>query len=209
MAGVWLVDGQIVQSRGGVDLDESPRGTIFEVQFAGENGGRRVSSWDAVTSLVEISMRERRREERIVPSEELFGRVRATVPARILDISHTGVQVEVSTALRPTVECDFSLPDGKDMLRLRARVRRCRAASFAERSPDSQLMVYRAGLEFLSLSPRQREVLERLVAQGAAGEVSAPPAPAGGSEASEAPRQRGSVWDQAYLRLRSRFLGEN
>lgn len=153
-------------------------------------------------------MKERRREERIVPSEELFGRVRATVPARILDISPTGVQVEVSTALRPTVECDFSLPDGKDMMRVRARVRRCRAASLAERSPDSQLMVYRAGLEFLALSPRQREVLERLVAQGAAGEPPAPPIPAEAPEEPAPPRQRGSVWDQAYLRLRSKFLGE-
>lgn len=147
-------------------------------------------------------MNERRRSERIIPNNELFGRVRATVPARILDISAAGVQVEIPTALRPSVECDFSIPDGTGLMRLRARVRRCRAASLAEMNSDGRQMVYRAGLEFDCLTQEQTAVLDRFVhdAQNEMA-VAASPAPQ--------PMKPRGMLDQAYLRLRSRFLGED
>ena len=73
-------------------------------------------------------MMERRRSQRIPVPEDRFGRVKATVPARIVDISRHGVQLEVPAALRPAVECDLTLPAGAGDVRIRARVQRCRAA---------------------------------------------------------------------------------
>jgi hypothetical protein len=105
---------------------------------------------------------ERRRSERVPVPGDRFGRVKATVPARIVDISRHGVQLEVPAALRPAVECDLALPvDGGDV-RIRARVQRCRAMGFAGNGNERKL-VYRAGLEFVSVADGDREALYGLV----------------------------------------------
>ena len=105
---------------------------------------------------------ERRRSQRVPVSGDRFGRVKATVPARIVDISRHGVQLEVPAALRPAVECDLTLPVDHQDLRIRARVQRCRAMGFAGDDHDRKL-VYRAGLEFVSVAQGDREALFRLV----------------------------------------------
>ncbi|MCG6964041.1 MAG: PilZ domain-containing protein [Acidobacteria bacterium] len=106
-------------------------------------------------------MNDRRRSERLKVGEDMFGRVKATVPARILDLSRHGIQVEIPSALRPAVECDISVPTAEGDLRLRARVRRCRAASMSSREGDERHLVFRAGLEFVEVSPRAIRALEQ------------------------------------------------
>lgn len=91
----------------------------------------------------------------------MFGRVKATVPARILDLSRHGIQVEIPSALRPAVECDISVPTAEGDLRLRAKVRRCRAASMSAREGDERHLVFRAGLEFVEVSPHAIRALEQ------------------------------------------------
>jgi hypothetical protein len=105
-------------------------------------------------------MKERRRSKRLVPDNDVVGRVKASVPARILDISAHGVFVEIPSALRPAVECDLSVPSTEGDLRLRARVHRCRARSAAPGAQDGPNLVYRAGLEFVRLSDREARALE-------------------------------------------------
>jgi len=119
-------------------------------------------------------MMERRRSQRIPVPEDRFGRVKATVPARIVDISRHGVQLEVPAALRPAVECDLTLPAGAGDVRIRARVQRCRAMGLSGSGGERKL-VYRAGLEFVSIAESDRNALLDLVDQLAAG--SEPPAP--------------------------------
>jgi len=109
-----------------------------------------------------MGMMERRRSHRVPVSKGRFGRVKATVPARIVDISRHGVQLEVPAALRPAVECDLSLPFGTRDLRIRAKVHRCRAAGFAG-GGGNQRLVYRAGLEFVAVAETDREALFYLV----------------------------------------------
>lgn len=106
-------------------------------------------------------MHDRRRSERLTVGQDMFGRVKATVPARILDLSRHGIQVEVPSALRPAVECDISVPTADGDLRLRAKVRRCRAASMASHEGDEHHLVFRAGLEFVEVSPRAIRALEQ------------------------------------------------
>lgn len=96
-------------------------------------------------------MNERRRSQRVAIPDELFGKVKATVPARIVDLSRDGVQVEIPTALRPAVECDISVPTAEGDLRLRARVQRCRATSMKPNDGNGNRLVYRAGLQFVEV----------------------------------------------------------
>jgi len=84
--------------------------------------------------------------------DDVFGKVKATVPARILDLSRDGIQVEVPTALRPAVECDVSVPTAEGDLRLRARVQRCRAASMKSSDGEDRRLMYRAGLQFVDVT---------------------------------------------------------
>jgi hypothetical protein len=102
-------------------------------------------------------MNERRGTERFNIDGEVFGRVKATVPARLVDISTRGAQVEVPSALRPAVECDVTVPTEDGDVRVRARVQRCRAASV--QGDDGVVLMYRAGLEFLDVSPKEEEVI--------------------------------------------------
>ncbi len=122
-------------------------------------------------------MVERRRDARFRPVEPVFGRVKSTLTARILDLSPRGVRVEVGSALRVTAECDVVLPAPGGELRLRARVLRCRA--FAGSMTDSGHLVFRAGLEFLGVGEDAARALA---------EVCGPEAPRPGKEKGGTPR---------------------
>lgn len=103
-------------------------------------------------------MSERRGRPRFQPEEALYGRVKMTLSARILDISTSGMRVEVGSALRPSAECDVAIPVAGRELRLRARVLRCRAQ--AGNPTETGSIVFRAGLEFVHLSEEAERALE-------------------------------------------------
>jgi len=96
-------------------------------------------------------MNDRRRSERIPVVREVVGRVKATVPARIVDISRHGMQVEIPAALRPTVACDICIQAPGGELKVRARVQRCRARALTPSENGEKLLVYRAGMEFIGM----------------------------------------------------------
>lgn len=106
-------------------------------------------------------MNERRRAPRHPVAGDVFGRVKSTVPARIVDISPFGAQVEITSALRPAVECDVWLPTDEGQIKVRATVHRCRAAGLRSDGGSGSEMVFRAGLEFKGLSAGERDLLAR------------------------------------------------
>jgi hypothetical protein len=108
----------------------------------------------------EVTVRERRKTVRVIPPSELSGRVKSSIPARILDISPRGLLVEVRTPLRPSDLCDVTVPTVEGNLTLRAEVRRCRAKSVLEENQPQPAIVYRAGLEFHALTTDETELLE-------------------------------------------------
>ncbi len=109
---------------------------------------------------------ERRSNRRVRPNEELLGRVKATVPARVVDLSVDGALIEVGCILRPSAECDLWIPgDGFQSVKLRAEVRRCRAIGVEELPGGERGMMYRAGLRFTALEPEARGALERHIAK--------------------------------------------
>jgi len=122
-------------------------------------------------------MIERRRSQRVVPPNPLFGTVRAAESARVVDLSVHGAQVEVPMPLRPATECSVTLPSGDGPLRVRAHIHRCRAIL----AGGGGGMAYRAGLEFVALERVQAESIEDvivdLVLSAAAGRGGQPRAP--------------------------------
>ena len=76
----------------------------------------------------------------------MYGKVRSIVPARIVDISQGGLQLELSTSLRPGTSCEVTVPTMSGTVQLRAAVRRCRARSTT--GEDGIRLLYYAGLKF-------------------------------------------------------------
>ncbi len=141
-------------------------------------------------------MNDRRRSERIPVAREVLGRVKATVPARVVDVSRHGMQVEIPAALRPTVACDICLDTPEGELRVRARVQRCRARSFAPADNGERLLVYRAGMEFLEMDDETWHRFERLLGR----EESSPER--GETPAAGGKRRRGPV----RIKVNSEFI---
>jgi c-di-GMP-binding flagellar brake protein YcgR len=104
-------------------------------------------------------MQERRRSPRIPVRDEVFGRVKATLPVRLVDLSAHGAQLEASTGLPPAGEIDLWLPSPHGELRVKAAVRRCRA------NAGPRGLVFRAGVEFLDMDEIQRDHLVQILAR--------------------------------------------
>jgi hypothetical protein len=97
--------------------------------------------------------------ERVVAPEGVTARVKAFVPARLVDVSLRGAQVEVAVSLQPRQSCALRLRIGGDELTLPSTVRRSRVVGFGVDEKSQTTTVYRAGLEF---EPTEDAVHERL-----------------------------------------------
>jgi hypothetical protein len=107
------------------------------------------------------AMTERRAVPRVAPEQGIKAKIKTSLPARVVDISSRGVQLEITNSLRPQVPCDIRIQLGDGEITLRAMVRRCRAWAFGLNDDDQRVLLYRAGLEFEELAP---EALARLSA---------------------------------------------
>jgi hypothetical protein len=114
-------------------------------------------------------MHDRRRSQRMVADQEIYARIKSSIPVRIVDLSRHGMQVEATSALPPSGECDIWLPtDGGD-IRTRVRVQRCRAR-FVQTKEFKGLM-YQAGVEFLDLDQDAKSALDAIIKRLAGNDV--------------------------------------
>jgi hypothetical protein len=126
-------------------------------------------------------MNERRATARMAPAEPIPVKLKSSLPARVLDISAGGIQVEVGTSLRPEADCELRVQLADGEIAVRARVRRCRAWGFGLDESDRRVLLYRAGLQFSDLPA---EALARLRRYFDASQAHAAPGPeAAGNEA--------------------------
>ena len=98
-------------------------------------------------------MTERRAAPRVEPQRPISARIKAFLPARIVDLSARGVQLELTTSLRPQVPCDLRIQLDEGEVVVRGIVRRCRAWGFGLDDRDQRVLLYRAGLEFEEIPP--------------------------------------------------------
>ena len=149
---------------------------------------------------------ERRRSRRIRPTNDLHARVKATVPARIVDMSVAGAQIEVGSILRPSAECDIWIPDADGRpVRIRAEVRRCRAVGTTVLPGGERTVLYRAGLEFTDNGKAAKAAIEAQIA------AAIPPDDSGWHPA---PKRRGRIRirinsEDIHRRVDEREAGED
>ena len=123
-------------------------------------------------------MVERRSTPRVEPQRPLSARVKAFLPARIVDLSSRGVQIELATSLRPELPCDLRIRLDQGEVVVRGIVRRCRAWGFGLDERDQRVLLYRAGLEFGETAPEAlvevvSSVLEKAAPETVPAEVAA------------------------------------
>jgi hypothetical protein len=101
--------------------------------------------------MQQIGDSERRAARRVKPSRPVGIKVRASLPARLVDISSRGAQLEVATCLKPDApsELRFQLADGE--INVKAHVKRCRAWGFGLDDRSERVLLYRAGVEFAGI----------------------------------------------------------
>lgn len=118
-------------------------------------------------------MKERRAETRMALDRPLAAKVKSSLPARVLDVSSRGMQIELSVSLRLHSECEVRVRTDDGEVSLRGVVRRCRATGFGLDEQDRRVLLYRAGLEFPEIHTELLDLLRR--------EVFAVPQPAAGT----------------------------
>jgi hypothetical protein len=102
-------------------------------------------------------MGERRQFPRFQAVAPVYGRVRSIIPVRIVDISQGGLQVELTSSLRPGTTCEVTIPTMAGAVQVKAAVRRCRARSIP--SEQGMRLLYNAGLEFERLDDHDRQAI--------------------------------------------------
>lgn len=109
------------------------------------------------------STNERRSVPRKPAPDALQARVRAFIPARIVDISTRGALMEVTQQLPPQSSCDVRISHEGDEILLSAIVRRCYLAGFHMNEEGENVVLYRAGLEFASSAGTPIEQLSKML----------------------------------------------
>jgi len=105
---------------------------------------------------------DRRRSERIEPESDIYARIKSSIPVRVVDVSTHGMQVESTSALPPSGECDIWLPTDDGDVRMRIKVQRCRAR-FMQTDDGFRGLMYQAGLEFLDMDEPAKSALVSIV----------------------------------------------
>ena len=132
-------------------------------------------------------MDDRRSEPRYEPPQPLSAKVKSSLPARVVDLSARGVQLEIAHSLRPNVSCEVRVQLDGGEVGIRAAVRRCRAVGFGQDERQRTVLLYRAGLEFEDVTADAHERLVEALRQAALSQTGAQvlsPAAAGGAVSS-------------------------
>jgi hypothetical protein len=103
-------------------------------------------------------MIDRRSAPRIPPPQPMKVKLKTALTARVVDISCSGVQVELNYSLPPRAHCDLRLQTDSGEVWLKGVVRRCAVLGYTEEG-GKRVLAYRAGLAFENSS---REVAELL-----------------------------------------------
>jgi hypothetical protein len=115
--------------------------------------------------------KDKRRAARIPFAKGTRAQLKSTVPVEILNLSETGVLLELASTLRPGSTYDIAALLGGVPFAGLVRITRCRAGGFASDGKGGRLLLFRAGGEFVGLPEKQVEglrlALSKRMASGA------------------------------------------
>jgi hypothetical protein len=101
---------------------------------------------------------------------DVLGKIHATSPAPVVNLSETGALVEVDCVLRPGTVQMLRLPlRGAGELILRCRVVRSFIHGFDRAAGEESVVRYRAALEFVGLTDEERAALRAHLEAGTGG----------------------------------------
>lgn len=106
---------------------------------------------------------ERRRVRRIPVGDRPGGRVRATLEARLLDLSAAGARIQHENLLRPGFACSFEFPPTLAELSLPVQVVRSTVVGAGAGQAGERTLRYESGLTFVGLTVSQREILASVI----------------------------------------------
>lgn len=96
---------------------------------------------------------ERRRAPRVRLTWTLQAKVKAYLPARVIDVSSTGVLLELDHPLPPRTACSIKIACEKDDVLLPAVIRRCCVGGHGTNEKGEKIVLYHAGLAFENPDP--------------------------------------------------------
>lgn len=112
---------------------------------------------------------EKRRAPRVAVENGPKGRLKATVPVTIIDVSRFGLQMEISTSLRPGSMYELKTDIGPCTVVAHVRITRCRAGGYLEDGRGGRLLVFRAGAEFVHPEDEALKSLRKWIEDSAVG----------------------------------------
>jgi len=115
------------------------------------------------TALMAQTRPERRRSPRMNVNGEGKGHLKATIPVTVVNLSVDGVLLELKAPLRPGMTYELSAFVPEQTLHGIVRVTRCRAGGYAADGRGGRCLLFRAGAEFASLTPPQRDAIRSAV----------------------------------------------
>jgi hypothetical protein len=98
-----------------------------------------------------VVKREKRRSPRIPVESGGHGRLRATVPVTVIDVSSDGMQIEVAASLRPGSMYDLKADVNGIPFAAQVRITRCCAGGYLPDGKGGRFLLFRAGAEFVRL----------------------------------------------------------
>ena len=108
-------------------------------------------------------MVEKRRSPRVPTEKGTGGRLKATVPIVIVNVSRHGMLFEVSSPLRPGAIYDLKANLSSFALSAQVRIARCRAGGWVEDGKGGRVLLFQAGAELMQLDDVQFDELKAYV----------------------------------------------
>jgi hypothetical protein len=98
-------------------------------------------------------MVERRKAPRVRLTWTLQAKVKCYLPARVIDVSSTGVLLEMDHPLPPRTACSIKIACEADEVLLSAIIRRCCVGGHGTNEKGQKIVLYHAGLAFENSDP--------------------------------------------------------
>lgn len=108
---------------------------------------------------------DKRRAPRLTLGKGTRAQIRSSVPVELLNLSATGILMQLPIALRPGSTCDVSANLAGTAFGALVRITRCRAGGYGEDATGGKVLLYLAGGEFVGLSEHQLAALSQAISK--------------------------------------------
>lgn len=106
---------------------------------------------------------ERRRGRRVPVAGRPEGRVKATLDARLVDLSSGGARIEHYNLLRPGFTCTLEFPTSLAPLTLSVQIVRSMVVGHEPSATGERLLRYESGLAFVRVTAEQQKLIEDIL----------------------------------------------